>query len=504
MPFVDLVSKEDYASLWYYTNSPYNNVGDFKPERPTIVMLHPFIMDSTWCYPQLDDPRLNENYNIVILDTRLTGKSVCKFSGKYDLWVAAADIAHAFHHLRLPAAHIFASEVFVLVALRLAILFPELCLSLTLCNVPPEEERKDVLNSLDDILSLWCHAQDLATFEHANRDLLEFAAGKRLGKAGGGSPQNSISDRNREAYRDVLGSLGSAERHLASAHADKLVEVELEDELVSFWQTTYPPFRRSYLMSFIQTFCHDRIPLTADELAQIEMPVMIMQAANNALYPVKYAEALRKKLVGVPNGAMLQLVHGRVGFITLVRSSIVNQLFSKFLATLERPGPHDECAASSLKFTMSRALQRLSLLKKDPSMRQRDVLTPLSFSCCDDETAQKHIELVKSYAKGQRSAFSPLGADGRPIRKFSERKDHWLSEEDLDGQDEVRRESFHKPPAVWVDPPPSSDEKDDVASLATFSISRRSEYSSGSTIEKVPTRSDTRKSVQKQLIRLLR
>ena len=133
MPFVDLVASDDYASLWYSTNTPYSNVGSFTPDKQTIVMLHPFTMDETWCFPQLEDPRLGAKYNIVIINTRLTGRSVCKFSGKYDLWVAAADIAHMFYHLRLPPSHIFASEVFVLVALRLAILCvfePSLCLSL--------------------------------------------------------------------------------------------------------------------------------------------------------------------------------------------------------------------------------------------------------------------------------------------------------------------------------------------------------------------------------------
>lgn len=122
MPFVDIATADDYASLWYSTNTPYSNVGSFTPDKQTIVMLHPFAMDEAWCFPQLEDPRLGENYNIVTINTRLTGRSVCKFTGKYDLWVAAADIAHMFYHLRLPRSHIFASEVFVLVALRLAIL----------------------------------------------------------------------------------------------------------------------------------------------------------------------------------------------------------------------------------------------------------------------------------------------------------------------------------------------------------------------------------------------
>ena len=105
------------------TNTPYWNVGSFDPEKPTIVMLPPLHLDSTWLFPQLDDPRLHMNYNIIAFDNRLSGQSRCRLTGKDDFWVQAADIAHAFHHLQLPPAHIFASEVFAYVALRFAALY---------------------------------------------------------------------------------------------------------------------------------------------------------------------------------------------------------------------------------------------------------------------------------------------------------------------------------------------------------------------------------------------
>jgi hypothetical protein len=47
--------------------------------------------------------------------------------------------------------------------------------------------------------------------------------------------------------------------------------------------------------------------------------------------------------------------------------------------------------------------------------------------------AKNQLESLKTYGKDQHKAFSPLGPNGRPIRKFSERKeDHWFYGE-LDG-----------------------------------------------------------------------
>ena len=109
MPYVDLVSSDDYASIWYTTNSPSLNVSGFDPEKPTLVMLHSLFLDHTWLHPQLDDPRLNANFNIIVFDTRTTGKSLFRPTGRYDLWVTAADLAHCFYvsasRARIVCAH---------------------------------------------------------------------------------------------------------------------------------------------------------------------------------------------------------------------------------------------------------------------------------------------------------------------------------------------------------------------------------------------------------------
>lgn len=96
MPYVDLVSSDDYASIWYTTNAPSGNVGGFDPAKPTIVMMHPLFLDSTWMHSQMDDNRLHSGYNIVAFDTRTTGKSLFRPTGRQDLWVNAADLAHCF------------------------------------------------------------------------------------------------------------------------------------------------------------------------------------------------------------------------------------------------------------------------------------------------------------------------------------------------------------------------------------------------------------------------
>lgn len=93
MPYVDLYCSDDYASIYYTTNTPCGNVGGFDAEKPTIIILHPLFLDSTWLDQQFGDPRLNDQYNLVAFDLRTCGRSTCRPSGRHDSWVEAADLA---------------------------------------------------------------------------------------------------------------------------------------------------------------------------------------------------------------------------------------------------------------------------------------------------------------------------------------------------------------------------------------------------------------------------
>ena len=96
MPYVDLLHPSDAVSIWYTSSSRLGTVNSLHPEKPTIVILHPLYLNSSWLWAQMDDPRLNSSYNIIAFDTRTSGKSMSAPSGMYDTWVQAADLALCF------------------------------------------------------------------------------------------------------------------------------------------------------------------------------------------------------------------------------------------------------------------------------------------------------------------------------------------------------------------------------------------------------------------------
>ena len=66
---------------------------------------------------------------------------------------------------------------------------------------------------------------------------------------------------------------------------------------------------------------------------------------------------------------------------------------------------------------ISHALETLADLADDLSIAERDPLSPMSFSRISAAVQQLQVENYMAAAKDARKAFSPLGGDGRPMRK---------------------------------------------------------------------------------------
>ncbi|KAH7916146.1 alpha/beta-hydrolase [Hygrophoropsis aurantiaca] len=386
MPYIDIPSKDDYVSLWYITNSVHGNVGSFDPNKPTVILLHPLFLDSSWLTRHFEDSRLSEENNLIAFDQRMNGKTRSRPSGAHDCYVEAADLAFACQTLLLPPCHILAFEcVSVNAALRLTALWPELVLSLTLCDVPPPTELKWVFNAYDELLQLWCYAQDLDSFEHAGNEVVNFMT---------------------QGYDDL----------------------DLKDELIAYWERSTPPTKRLRIVELVNIMLN-RTPLKSRELACITCPVLIIQGETTLTAPLKYAEKLKHHLVNAKDGARLYVVRGANACLTILpgSASIVNQVFAKFLASQPLARSDFITPPTSIFDRMKTALVKLADLVGEPEMASRDPRSSLSFSCVTPEVVKSQLATLNFYKKDIEHAYCPLGRDGRPLRKYSERQNfHWF------------------------------------------------------------------------------
>ena len=63
------------------------------------------------------------------------------------------------------------------------------------------------------------------------------------------------------------------------------------------------------------------------------------------------------------------------------------------------------------------ALLKVASIMNDTTLAKRDPLSPISFSCLPQDVVKSQNDLLAQYKKGRDTAFSPLGPDGKPIRK---------------------------------------------------------------------------------------
>jgi hypothetical protein len=66
---------------------------------------------------------------------------------------------------------------------------------------------------------------------------------------------------------------------------------------------------------------------------------------------------------------------------------------------------------------ISQGLEILAELTGDPSIAEHDPLSPMSFSRISVAVQRLQVENYMAASTGVKKAFSPLGSDGRPMRK---------------------------------------------------------------------------------------
>ena len=176
------------------------------------------------------------------------------------------------------------------------------------------------------------------------------------------------------------------------------------------------------------------------ELAAIRQPVLLIHGDKNQIHPIQHAHNMVADLINVKDGAKMYTIKGifstafaRVadmvmfsccriggqGYISVVptTASVCNRVFLQFLSRQPHARSVLRSPSESLEEFISRGLEVLADLAGDPSIAQRDPLSPMSFSRISAAVQQLQVENYVAAARDAKKAFSPLGSDGRPMRR---------------------------------------------------------------------------------------
>ncbi|ESK89664.1 alpha beta hydrolase fold protein [Moniliophthora roreri MCA 2997] len=165
MRFIELDVVGGPAKFRYVISTPAENSADaIIPNLPTVLFLHPVFIGQESFISQFGDPSIRK-FNLVAIDLRSHGESSGPVPEGYDQEIAAQDIVTFMDTLKLPPCHICALSLGTIVALQIAVTYPDKVLSLFLVSHLGLEEPENVVHGRREIHDAWVSGQKQAAID---------------------------------------------------------------------------------------------------------------------------------------------------------------------------------------------------------------------------------------------------------------------------------------------------------------------------------------------------
>ncbi|KAJ3985843.1 alpha/beta-hydrolase [Lentinula detonsa] len=243
MPFVELDGAVDGPVKFNYNISTptESSAASIDSTRPTILFLHGvYLAQETKPAAQFNDVNLRR-FNLIGLDLRSYGQTVSRVPDDYCPQIAAQDVSLFMNALQLPPCHIFGLSMGSIVALQLAIDYPDKVLSLFLISPLGLAEPPEVIEGRRTMCEAWVEG---CTAEEPDEELM---------------------------FWGVSGGL-------------ELVLSNVMQQVAVNWNKDHI---REYRMTTLD-FIINRKPREKEELSQIKVPVKLLHCLGDVAYSLEY------------------------------------------------------------------------------------------------------------------------------------------------------------------------------------------------------------------------
>ncbi|KAG7448491.1 alpha/beta-hydrolase [Guyanagaster necrorhizus] len=296
MPFVKVKSNSGGLTYNYTISTPTSsNAKSIDPTLPTVLFLHPVYIGVDIFQMQFGDRALRR-FNFVTMDMRGHGETGGNAPKDYDQDDAAADIVKFMEALQLPPCHIFALSMGTIIALQVAISYPQKVLSLFLVSVLGLEEPEDVAQGRQEIADCWIEGFKSSTVDEA------------------------------ALYDAVYGALQLGFNSEQSSMVTALVKRTLPQAM-----TNWGGKRLDVYNTLTVNFLTERKTHSPGDLSKIIAPVKLVHCMADIAYPLEYSEEFLKNLQDAGVKASLDKVEGACHFGCVTHSEQVNPLFLGFV-----------------------------------------------------------------------------------------------------------------------------------------------------------------------------
>ncbi|GAA6012035.1 hypothetical protein JCM10207_005105 [Rhodosporidiobolus poonsookiae] len=270
-----------------------------KPELPLLVFLHAAGANILGWRHQLSDPRLTNNFNVLLIDCPFHGFSEAEERPEHTLEDSADCVVELLDKLDVPPFAIYGEGVHgVNVALHVCLKRPEKVKGLLLASPGWRAEDAGVKSALMDI------EEEM----FVNKD------GK--GDGTGSLPAEALE--NITCY-----CIGDSAR-LA----------ERRKEMAQYFQERYGTGRSAHDMRFLFTFIYNRNPIPAEQVATVTCPVLILRGStDNIVCPESACEEWCSALSSARDGCKIHTISSATSNLSLVEGNILSRIMAKFFET---------------------------------------------------------------------------------------------------------------------------------------------------------------------------
>ncbi|KAK0490089.1 alpha/beta-hydrolase [Armillaria luteobubalina] len=297
MPIATVKSSTGKIAFNYVISTPSSSSStSINPNLPTLLFIHAVYHAQQIFQRQFEDP-LIRSFNCVALDLRIHGHTMSDALPEgYGADEAAEDVALFMDEIKLPACHIVGLSMGTVVAISLAIYYPNKVASLFLVSPLGLKELPYVADGRREIAECWKEGYgagqpDMEVLSHALYGVLQLG------------------------FSNKLDGLVTA-----------LVAFELPLALEVYSRKNLEQCDRATV-----DFCNNRREYSNDQLSRIHVPVKLVHCLGNIAYPQEYTETFMRQLKDAGVAVTLATIPEAPHFGVVTHADIVNHILHEFI-----------------------------------------------------------------------------------------------------------------------------------------------------------------------------
>ncbi|KAH9823888.1 hypothetical protein DFH28DRAFT_1161807 [Melampsora americana] len=359
MPYLDLSND---LSLYYEMITS-------KPNNPWILLIHPLLTDISIIKGFTEEVQIKENFNCIVFELRLHGRTKANVTATMDRFTLAADLAFGMQKLHLPPVHVISAQANVSeVALALAAIFPQLVSSLFLCGLAPDVYPESTMAAFGDCFQCVTNPTDPDHWEEVRMLDLHFFC----------------------FYQDT--------------NFSREDELRVMDEWTSTIMKRYSPSKSSKFTAI----CMLELGRSATPKSfrdQIYHPVFVCHGSESPVFPEVEASDRFSTYENLDPRSKFESIPGAPLTLFPLYTKFLAEKYINWIQPIIKSNPKLNKKPELIELDHEKSLERLYEIYQDPNMLKRDSKDSSSFYALDEVNVKQRKMILENALQVEKTSF---------------------------------------------------------------------------------------------------